>query len=85
MPANRRLIYWRCCRSWHATSRLCLVVDKSRQKIVATPEGLLMMHKRREDVLYNSYLVKVPSAVSVSQLRDGLTALHRAVLAGPLV
>ena len=67
-----------------ATS-MCLVVDKSRQKIVATPEGLLMMHKRREDVLYNSYLVKVPSAVSVSQLRDGLTALHRAVLAGPLV
>jgi len=67
-----------------ATS-MCLVVDKGRQKIVATPEGLLMMHKRREDVLYNSYLVKVPTAVSVSQLRDGLTALHRAVLAGPLV
>jgi len=66
-----------------ATS-MCLVVDKSRQKIVATPEGLLMFRKRKEDDLFNSYLVRMPTTIGVRRLQDALADLHRAVVTGLL-
>ena len=61
-----------------ATS-ICLVYNIVQRALVATPQGLLVFHRRRDDRLHNLYLICVPS--STNDVQAHLKNLQGAVAA----
>jgi len=60
---------------------ICLVYDIVQRALVATPQGLLVVHRRRDDRLHNLYLVCVPSSLPASDVQTYLKNLQEAVAA----
>jgi len=75
---------------WHETgiqrvmsraSSMCLLYDRINRSLVCTPQGLLVLHKRKEDTLFNLYLVAIPKqGTSAKIVEDRVIQLHTKVV-----